>query len=176
MLTACGSRDDTDVATAANIDDNAANEVVKASAPTAPASAEFAAAVAASDLYEIESGKLASEKAASTEVKELAKMLVADHEKSTSDLKAAASGVQPVVVIAPALDAEKQGMIDALKNASATDFDKVFIEQQKQAHQKALDLLRSYSAGGDSQPLKEFATKASTVVEGHLERLNQLQP
>ena len=67
-------------------------------------------------------------------------------------------------------------LIAALKNASGADFDRAFIDQQKQAHQKALDLLRQYQAGGDNQALKDFAAKASTVVQAHLDKLNGMQP
>ena len=69
---------------------------------------------------------------------------------------------------------EQQANLDKLKAASGSEFDRMFAEQQVAAHQKALDALRAYSAGGDAQPLREFATKAATVVEGHLEKARGL--
>jgi hypothetical protein len=47
---------------------------------------------------------------------------------------------------------------------------------RRPAAQKALDLLRQYEAGGDNQALKDFAAKASTVVQAHLDKLNGMQP
>ena len=135
----------------------------------------FATAVAASDLYEIESGRLAQQKGSSADVKSMAEHLVTDHQKSTADLKAAAAKASPAVTVAPALDAEKQAMLDELKAASGADFDRKFLDQQTTAHQKALALLRNYASGGDSQPLKDFASKAATAVDGHLEHLNSIK-
>ena len=135
--------------------------------------AGFAAAVAASDLFEIESGKLAEAQASSAEVKSFAAQLQTDHSKSTADLKAAAQ--QSGVTVSPALDAEKQAMLDELRAATGADFDRLFIDQQATAHQKALQLLRNYSNAGDNAALKAFATKASGVVEGHLNHANGMK-
>ena len=132
--------------------------------------AGFATAIAASDLFEIESGKLAQQKGGSEAVKAFGKQLETDHSKSTADLKAAAA--QSNVPVAPALDAEKQSMLDQLKAASGAEFDRLFVEQQKTAHQKALSTLQGYAAGGDNDALKAFATKAATIVQGHLDHAN----
>jgi putative membrane protein len=177
LLAACGSNDQplaTDNGTGNGV--GAASENVGANdVAAAPAAAEFVSKVAASDLFEIESGKLAAEKATSADVKSFAKMLVTDHSKSTADLKAAAGKATPPISVNPALDAEKQAMLDLLKSTAAADFDRVFLDQQKQAHQKALDLLRQYESSGDTPALKEFATKASTVVQGHLDKIDGLK-
>jgi putative membrane protein len=172
-LAAC-SRHDSDVAAADNSSDataNAANEVA-----AAPSAQEFVANASASDLFEIESGKLAAEKASSPKLKDLANMLVSDHQKSTADLKAAAAKPNPPIQVAPALDPEKQAMLDMLKSADAANFDRTYVGQQKQAHQKAVDLLGQYQSTGDNQALKDFANKVKPVVQGHLDKLNGLQP
>ena len=177
VLTACQPRDDTSVNN--NIEngvENISNDSATSDIAVAPAAADFVAAVASSDLYEIESGELATEKATSPEVKSFAQMLIADHKKSTADLKAAVADANPPVSVEPVLDQEKLSMIDTLKNTPAGEFDKAFIDQQKQAHQKALELLRGYEAGGDNPGLKQFAAKAATVVQAHLDKLNGMQP
>ena len=140
------------------------------------AAADFAAAVAASDLYEIESGRLAAEKASSDDIKAFGQMLVTDHQKSTTDLKSAAAQARPAVAVIPALEAEQTQMLEALRSASSGQFDRTFVDQQKQAHQKALDLLRRYSAEGDVEALKNFAAKATPIVQAHLERVNAMNP
>ena len=133
----------------------------------------FATAVAASDLYEIESARLAQSKANSAEIKEFAGHLQTDHQKSSAELKAAATQVK--LTVTPALDPEKQAMLDQLKAASGAEFDRLFLEQQKAAHQKALALLQSFADGGEAEPLKAFAKKASGVVQGHIEHLNGIR-
>jgi len=171
-----------DLSTDTNLaEDSAINDVLGANqsgsdAAKTPADAgRFANAVAASDLFEIESARLAASKAGSAEIKSLAQALRADHEKSTTDLKAAAAKANPPIAVTPALDAEEQGMLDDLKATDGADFDRRFIDQQTNAHQKALALLRNYVGSGDSQPLKDFAGKATNVVQGHLDRLNSIR-
>lgn len=144
-------------------------------AVTVPAASDFANQVAASDRFEIESGKVAADKASSADVKAFAQMLVTDHTKSTADLKAAGSGSNPPIVPNDMLDAEKDGMLATLKSAGGADFDGQFLDQQITAHQKALDLLNAYAAGGSNDALKAFATKAVPIVQGHLDKARALK-
>ncbi len=131
--------------------------------------AGFANAAAAVDMYEIESAKLALAKSTSKDIKDFGTHLQTDHTKSTADLKTAAGGAN--VTVTPALDAEKQGMLDQLKAASGAEFDRLFLDQQKMAHQKALSLLQNYSMSGDNAALKGFATKGVPVIQGHIDHL-----
>ncbi len=182
-VAACNNNDSgSAISTEANLaEDSAVNDVLganqagnaTAAMPTDPAG--FATAVAAADLYEIESSRLAAAKATSSEVKQFAQHIQTDHEKSSADLKAAAAKASPPVTVTPALDAEKRAMLDELRAASGKDFDRRFIDQQTNAHQKALLLLQNYAGRGDSQPLKDFAANGVKVVQGHLEHLNGIQ-
>ena len=176
---ACNNEAGNDVSTDVNLaEDASANDVLGANATGNTAmptdSAGFANAVAAADLYEIEGARLAADKASNADVKSLAKHIRTDHEKSTSELKSAAGTAN--ISVAPKLDAEKQGMLDQLKTvARGPDFDKLYVEQQKTAHEKALALLQGYSSGGDNEALKGFASKASTVVKSHLDHANSIK-
>ncbi len=136
---------------------------------------DFVAAAAASDMYEIASGKLAQTMATMEECKKFGAMLVADHGKSTADLKAAAAAATPPVAMPTAMPAEMQAKLDALKAAKGAEFDKLFIEQQKENHQKALDMLKSYASSGDVASLKTFASKTAPVVQNHLDMLNKMK-
>ena len=176
---ACNNEAGNDVSTDVNLaEDTAANDVLGANVTGNAAmptdSAGFANAVAAADLYELESARLAADKASNADVKSLAKHIRADHEKSTSELKSAAGTAN--ISVAPKLDAEKQGMLDQLKTtARGADFDRLYVEQQKTAHQKALALLQGYSSGGDNEALKAFATKTSAAVKSHLDHANSIK-
>ena len=177
-LTACSRGEDT--TTQANADENLTAEETSALGNDTAANsamptdaAGFAGAVAASDMFEIQSAELAAEKAQSADVKSFAAQLRTDHQKSTAELKTAAASSN--VTVAPALDEEKQGMLDKLKAASGADFDRQFVEMQKTAHQNALNLLQNYASSGDNPALKDFATKASKVVQGHLDHVNGMR-
>ena len=176
---ACG-RNDEPVTTDANIDngmaadDMLANDMGNAADAAMPTDAAgFVNAIAASDMFEIESGRLAAAQGSSADVKSFGSKLESDHSKSTAELKTAAQSAG--VTVTPALDAEKQGMLDSLKAAKGEDFDRMFIDQQATAHQKALQLLQNYSNAGDNDALKAFAGKAATVVQGHLTHANGMK-
>lgn len=179
-LAACGQgQEQGEVSTEANlVNDTAVNDVLGASenqgAPAMPNDAAgFVAALAASDLYEIQSSGLARQKAQSAELRSFAQRLEREHGGSSGELKAAAA--KAGVPVTPALDAEKQGMIDKLKAASGADFDAAYIDQQRLAHQKTLMLLQNYAAGGDNDALKAFAEKAQSMVEQHTDSLNYMR-
>lgn len=180
---ACDNNDSGNtISTEANLaEDSAVNDVLGANqtgneAAAIPIDAAgFANAVAAADRYEIESAKLAASKTGSPEVKSFAQHMITDHEKSSAELRAAAAKASPPVTVTPALDAAKQAMLDELRAANGPDFDRRFIDQQTNAHQQALLLLRNYVGGGQSQPLKDFASKSITMVEGHLAHLNSIR-
>lgn len=134
---------------------------------------QFVAAVAASDLFEIQSSELAQTKASSKAVKDFAAMMIDHHTKSSADLKKAAMGASPAVTATPRLTAMQQADLDALRNAGA-DFDKVYAQKQVAAHEKAKALLSDFSATATAGPLRDFASKTVTVVTAHLEQAQKL--
>lgn len=141
---------------------------------TAPMTAQsFVDAAAASDMFEIESSKLAQKMGKSAKVKDFAAMMIKDHTKSSSELKSAAGKATPAVTVAPKLTAEQQSDLDELKGATA-NFDVMYAQKQAAAHEKALTMLQSYAASGDAAPLKDFAGKTAPVVSGHLEKARDL--
>jgi putative membrane protein len=155
---------------------NMANDVNMAGMTVAPMMAnDFVATIAASDMYEIAAGKLAQTTATNPALKDFGAMLVTDHTKSSTDLKAAAASASPPATVPTTMPAELQAKLDALKAAKGADFDKLFVEQQKEGHQKALDALKGYAADGDQPSLKTFAGKATPVVQSHLDKLNAMK-
>jgi putative membrane protein len=173
------SRDSDDSAVSNNVDVSAGNSAIamdagneSSSAPTAPT--EFAAMIAGGDMYEIESGKMAQSKASNQALKDFGAMLVAQHTKSSADLKSAAASTSPPITLPTAVPAEHQAHLDELKAADKNSFDQLFVKQQVEAHQKALTALNAYAAGGDSPSLKAFAAKAVGVVQSHLDKLKAM--
>jgi putative membrane protein len=174
-LAACGKKNDETVTTTndttmtTNADMNASG-TMGAAAAAMPAQA-FTDAAAATDMFEIQSGKLAETMATSASLKSMAKMLVADHTKSSDMLKAAAKKTSPMVALPMTLPADLKAKLDALKAAKGADFDKLYMDQQMDGHKAALEMLKAYSTGGDQASLKQFATSAISVVQGHLDKM-----
>lgn len=167
-LAACGSsNEETTADTATTADAGMTEPAAPMADPAMPTTAQaFVDAAAASDMYEVEAGKLAEQMGKSQSVKDFGAMMVADHTKSSADLKAAAASASGVTVN-PALTAKHQADLDALKNAG-DNFDATYKQQQVAAHQTALAMLQGYAQNGDNASLKDFAAKTAPVVEGHL--------
>lgn len=142
--------------------------------PATPVSTgTYVAQAANSDMYEIQAGELATKNGQSQAVKDFGRMMVADHSKSSQDMKALVSkanlGTQP-----PArLDAEHQAMIDRLKAAKGEAFDREYMSQQMAAHRKALALHQRYAQSGENTELKGFAAQVIPVIQKHHDWLEQ---
>lgn len=187
-LAGCGKKNDTSASTDANVssDMNASmntgdmgmnattNSSNMASTGAAMRAQQFVDTIAGSDMFEIQSGKLAQTMGGSSAVKDFGKQLVTDHTKSSTMLKQAAAKTKPVVALPMVLPADLKTKLDALKGAKGADFDKLFIQQQTEGHQQALSALQSYAAGGDQPSLQDFATTAAPVVQGHLTKLQSM--
>lgn len=125
------------------------------------------------NMYEIQAAKIAAERSASADVKAFAKMMVTDHTALQNQL-------QPLITkagkTAPTeLDQRRQGFLDNLKAASATDFNKVYLDQQVAAHEETLTLMKGYADNGDNAELKAAAAKTAPKVQAHLDKAKSLQ-
>lgn len=139
----------------------------------APPAAEFVMKAGASDLYEEQSSKLVLGSTKDPKIKQYANMMITDHMKTTNGVKAAVrkSGMTPKP---PMLDAEGKQNMTALKAATGTQRDQLYIQQQKTSHDKALALMQDYSSAGDNPNLKQAATTAVPIVQHHIEMLNSM--
>ena len=175
-LAACNNHADNAATDTATADAMATEGTVNPDAtPDAamPATAQaFVDQASASDMYEVEAGKLAQSMGKSQGVKDFGAMMVKDHTKSSADLKTAAASAKGVTV-APKLSAMQQSNLDALKSAG-DNFDATYKAQQIEAHEQALSLLQTYSRNGDTEALKGFASKVAPVVETHLAKARTL--
>jgi len=133
----------------------------------------FVSNASQSDMYEVEAAKIAQTRSKNADIKAFAKMMVADHTKSTAMLKPliAAAGQTP----ADKLDQRRQGFIDNLKSASDADFDKTYVDQQVAAHEEALTLMQGYAKDGSDAGLKDAAGKIAPTVQTHLDKIKSIQ-
>ncbi|WP_458389480.1 DUF4142 domain-containing protein [Sphingomonas sp. F9_3S_D5_B_2] len=135
----------------------------------------FASTVAGSDLFEIESAKIAQARAQSPAVKAFAGQLITDHTKSTAMLKSTAAQATPPITLPTTLPPDLQAALGALRGAKPQDFDSGFIDGQIQAHKRAVEVLSQYAGQGSSPPLRKFAATALPVVKSHLAHLNGMK-
>lgn len=156
------------------VQDAAAGMVGAASAAAARTADLYVPAAAVSDMYEIESSKLALQQSQNAAVKKYAQMMVDHHTKTTADLKAALGSAGVQITPPTAMDERRQGLVDNLRQAPAGGFDGVYKAQQIAAHEEALTLHRTYAENGENAALKAVAAKAVPIVEQHLQQARAL--
>lgn len=127
---------------------------------------------AASDLFEIQSGQMAAQRGQSAAVRQFGTMLVDHHQRTTAQLSAAAAaaGTMPT----PDLMPMQVRMMTELRAASGSNFDRVFVRQQVQAHEMALALHSNYASNGDTPSLRAVASAATPVVRQHLDQARRM--
>ncbi|WP_380779010.1 DUF4142 domain-containing protein [Sphingomonas sp. R86520] len=127
----------------------------------------------ASDLYEKTSSQLVLATTTNPKLKGFAQMMVTDHTKSTEDVKAAAMAAK-VKVAPPKLDAMGAKNVAALRAAKGMARDRLYVTQQKAAHQKALALQQGYADNGTVPGLKTVAAGIVPVVQTHISELQTM--
>src|SRR5438105_9772906 len=149
------------------------NTGVNAALGISPSTADFVKEVAISDMFEIESNKLAQAKGNAPE-KTFASQMVTDHTKTSTELKGLVSGGKVKAELPTALDSSHQSKLDKLKGASGNDFSSDFNSIQVSAHKDAVDLFERYAKGGDNADLKGWAGKTLPALRHHLEMAQKL--
>jgi putative membrane protein len=139
--------------------------------PTTP---DFVKEVAISDMFELESNKLAQEKGNAPE-KAFASQMVTDHTKTSTELKGLVSSGKVKAELPAALDSSHQSKLDKLKGASGKDFSSDFDSMQVSAHKDAVSLFERYAKGGDNPDLKSWAGKTLPALKHHLQMAQRLK-
>lgn len=139
---------------------------------TGTSAQNYVAWAADSDMYEIQSSKLALSKARNQATKDFAREMIADHMKTTKALMAALPKTEPrVAKPGKALTEPNAAKIAALKDAPADGFDALYLQQQAEAHKTAYALHKGYATDGQDPALRQVATSAVPIIEKHLAHL-----
>jgi putative membrane protein len=130
----------------------------------------FVAMAASSDMFEIESSRLALQRTQAPMLRMHAEMMIRDHTNTTAQLKAAATsaGLGVPMQMLPMHAA----LLDQLTQSS--NFDGTYRSQQITSHQQALALHTNYARRGDVPQLRGVAAAAVPVVRGHLDHIQRM--
>jgi putative membrane protein len=132
----------------------------------------FIAEAAAGGMAEVELGRLASQKASSSDVKEFGQMMVDDHTKANDQLKKIATGKG---VTAPhALKPQDKATQERLSKLSGEAFDRAYMQHMVKDHQKDVALFRKQSTSASDPEVKQFASSTLPTLERHLQRAQAL--
>ena len=119
--------------------------------------------------YEVEASKVAEQRASAADVKDQAIAEVHDHQLVNANLKKIADAAG--IAIAPELNDMFQQRLATLKAASKEDFDKAYIEDMKQIHDKDEKLFAKEAVEG-SAAFKPFAHQTDLIVKRHIGALH----
>ena len=157
--------------------DTAGGLVGQASASTTDKAPDFVESAAISDMYEIESSRIALDRTRNPTVREAAKKMIDDHTESSAKLDTAVQQSPKVEAadVPDKLDKRRANMIDHLREAPGDEFDRTYLKQQVMAHEEATKLMHTYRDEGDCQVLRSFATEVSPVIDGHLDHMKRLE-
>ncbi|SFQ76439.1 DUF4142 domain-containing protein [Hymenobacter arizonensis] len=136
--------------------------------PTAPHKddAEFMKSAAHSDQNEIQQSKMALQKGVTGMAKEMANKMIADHTKSTTELKAIAA--KKGVKLPTDMDAEHKALAPTMQKLSGKEFEQRYMAQMLTDHQKTANTMRAHETMTQDADLKAFIGKTVPVVEQHL--------
>lgn len=139
----------------------------------APKTEDFIMEASASDVFEIESSKLALQKG-NDATKAFAQQMVTDHEKTTAELKAllASGKVQGNPVATLTEDFKEE--IDELAKLDGDEFSEEYIDDQVDAHEDAVDLFKRYAEEGENAELKAWAAKTLPALQHHYQMAQDL--
>jgi putative membrane protein len=101
--------------------------------------------------------------------------MVADHQKTSSELKSLVEGGKVNAKLPTAMDSDHQGKFDQLKGKSGKDFDQSDDQIQVKAHQDAVALFEWYAKAGDDAELKNWAAKTLPHLKQHLTMAQKLK-
>lgn len=137
---------------------------------TPEAAPAYVAMAASSDMFEIESSRMALQRSRDAMNRMHAEMMIRDHGMTSAQLAAAASSI--------GLGVPRQMLpmhVNMLNELSrSANFDAVYRRQQVMSHQQALALHDNYARRGDAPQLRGVAAAAVPVVRAHLDHARRM--
>ena len=136
--------------------------------------AHFAQELKSSGQFEIQSSQLALRTSSNNEIKKFAQKMIDDHtaadQKLTETLKQA-----NLPGLKYGMDQDSRGLVKQLAVFRGAAFDRAYVRDQIQGHEKAVELLEAYSKSGDNDALKQLASTLLPTIKEHLQMAEGLR-
>lgn len=130
---------------------------------------DFFEKAAKASMEEVQISRVAATRTSNPHVKELAQMIVADHEGANEELAALAAAKN---VVLPAKDA---GPTERWTKHKADDFDRDYLDKMVNAHEDAVKLFDRQARNGEDLEAVAFARKHLPVMQRHLQHALDLK-
>ena len=125
---------------------------------------------------EIESAELAKTKATRAEIKAFARQMEMDHTAMKNEVAQAAQrlGLSTTATDEDVLEEHQETMRELNDAKAGNDFDDKYIDEQVEAHKKALDEIDDAIERTQNAEFKALLQKARGAVDGHLKHAESL--
>lgn len=141
-------------------------------AAVSKADQQFVTDAAADGLAEVRLGQLATQRAASDEVKQFGRRMVEDHTKTNNQLADIAT--QKGISIPTSLKPEHEELADRLRGLSGEAFDRAYMQNMVKDHDKAVSNFEKEAKTGRDRDIRSFADSQLPVLRDHLEQARDL--
>lgn len=130
-------------------------------------STDFLVKAADGGMAEVKMGELAQQKATNSQVKSFASMLVNDHMGANEQVKRLAA--QRNVTLPNDVSTDNQKMYDDLSKKTGGNFDKAYMDEMIDDHQKDIDLFEKASNRVNDAEIKTFIDNTLPKLRQHLD-------
>lgn len=132
----------------------------------------FAEGAAEDGQLEVELGRLAAEKGASDEVRQLGRRMVDDHAKANEELARLASGKGMRLPAGP--DPRQRPEARKLSALSGERFDREYVRVMLREHKRGVDEFQKEAERGADADLKSFAARTLPALREHLRMIRRI--
>jgi len=127
--------------------------------------ADFAVKAANGGMAEVAMSKMAQQKGMSQEVKDFGAKMVTDHTKANDNMMALAK--QKNITLPAAISNDEQKKMDDMAKKSGKDFDKAYVHEMVDDHNKDVKDFEDASKNLKDADLKAFATTTLPTLKMH---------
>jgi len=124
------------------------------------------------NLFEIQAGQIAVQKAQDDQIKQFAQMLIKDHTQANQQLKQIAQSAN--VQLEEKLDAVHQAKLQKMQKCPASEFTRKYVFDQAAGHTNDVLEFQYQSQNAQNPQVKQFATQILPKLQQHLKHANDL--
>jgi putative membrane protein len=135
--------------------------------------ADFAVKAAEDGMLEVRVAQIAATNASSSEVKNFAKSIIADHNKVNEELRSLATSKN--ISLPASLGDRCQRKYDKIASKSGREFDKDFADLMVKDHKDLVDSYKKEAEKGNDADIKSFASRNISRLEHHLAMAQDLE-
>lgn len=141
-----------------------------ASGPLTTADRDFLFKIRQAGLWEIPSGNMAQNKSNNQKVKDVGRILAADHAKLDEQVRALA-GQLGVVLPSEPNENQKKWLAEEMAASPGEEFDRIFANRLRLAHGSVFATIAQVRAGTRNDQIRAFAEVGNTFVLKHMRLL-----